>query len=323
MRRARHEIALIRSYSDREPGQLLVYRAQPAAGETNWHVIGRVLEDVKPEEMAVTDFHRIKARDGLDLPVWVTRPADAKGPLPAIVLVHGGPWERGRFWGWSAHAQFLAMRGYAVIEPEMRCSVGYGNAHYTAGFKQFGQAMQNDVADALRWAQAQGIASDKACIAGASYGGYSTLMGLVNDPDLYRCGVAWLAPADLDLYLTGSWRVVDDISSAGRKYTLPEQVGDAVKDADMIARNSPVRQAARIKAPLMLVYGEEDKRVPLEHGKRLRRALKAAGNDPVWITYSGEGHGFAALKNKVDFAQRMEAFLAKHLGPTPTAASQP
>jgi dipeptidyl aminopeptidase/acylaminoacyl peptidase len=195
----------------------------------------------------------------------------------------------------------------------MRGSTGYGLAHYKAGFKQFGQAMQDDVADALKWAQQQGLASDKACIAGASYGGYSTLMGLVKDPQLYRCGVAWVALADLKLYLSGSWWITDDISSTGRKYTLPEMVGDASRDAAMIEANSPVNQAARIKAPLLLAFGEEDLRVPLAHGKRMRDALREAGNPPEWVTYPGEGHGFAVLKNRVDFAQRMEAFFAKHL----------
>ena len=134
--------------------------------------------------MATLELQRIKARDGLDLPVWITRRPDAKGPLPAVVLVHGGPWLRGGEWRWDAEAQFLASRGYVVIEPEFRGSAGYGSAHLEAGFKQWGQAMQDDVADALRWAQKEGLASDKACIAGASYGGYSTLMGLIKDPSL-------------------------------------------------------------------------------------------------------------------------------------------
>jgi dienelactone hydrolase len=308
-------VALVRSYSDREPGQFWLYQAQPPEGEPSWRPVGRVRPEIKPAEMAQMDLQRIQARDGQDLPVWVTRSPAAKGPLPAVVLVHGGPWVKGNVWGWHAEAQFLASRGYVVIEPEMRGSVGYGAAHFRAGFKQFGQAMQDDVADALRWAQAQGIASDKACIAGASYGGYSTLMGLIRDPGLYRCGVAWVALADLDLYLSGSWWVNDDISKAGRQFTLPEMVGDPVKDADMIAANSPVRQAARIKAPLLLAFGEADRRVPLAHGERLRKALREAGNDPVWVTYPGEGHGFSILKNRVDFAERMEAFLAKYLGP--------
>ncbi|MBI3349318.1 MAG: S9 family peptidase [Burkholderiales bacterium] len=308
-------VALVRSFSDRDPGRFYLYQAKPKAGEKSWLNVGAVREGVKPDDMAIVELQRIPARDGLELPVWVTRSPKATGALPAVVLVHGGPWVRGSTWQWDGEAQFLASRGYVVIEPEMRGSTGYGDAHFRAGFKQWGQAMQDDVADALRWAQKQGIASDKACIAGASYGGYSTLMGLVKDPGLYRCGVAWLAVTDLDLYAAGSWWVSDDISSTGRRYTIPETVGDPVKDAAMLAANSPVLQAARIKAPVLLAFAENDRRVPLAHGERMRKALRAAGNEPVWATYAGEGHGFGNIKNRVDFAQRMEAFLAKHLGP--------
>ncbi|MBI3349317.1 MAG: S9 family peptidase [Burkholderiales bacterium] len=309
--------ALVRSFSDRDPGQLWVYQALPPEGEKSWRPVGRVRDDIKPSEMATVDFHRIQARDGRDLPLWVTKSAQAQGPLPAVVLVHGGPWVRGNVWGWHAQAQFLASRGYAVIEPEFRGSTGYGQAHFRAGFRQWGQAMQDDVADALRWAQKQGIASDKACIVGASYGGYSTLMGLVKDPDLYRCGVAWLAVTDLELLLKGSWWVDDDTSGESRKYRLPEMIGDLQKDADMIAANSPVRQAARIKAPLLLAFGEDDRRVPLVHGERMRKALREAGSEPVWVTYPGEGHGFGIVANRIDFAERMAAFLARHLQPQP------
>lgn len=308
-------VALVRSYSDRDPGQLWLYQAQPPEGEQPWRAVGRVRDDVKPSTMATLDFQRIVARDGRDLPVWITQPAEAKGPLPAVVLVHGGPWVRGNSWRWNGQAQFLASRGFLVIEPEFRGSTGYGHAHYRAGFRQWGQAMQDDVADALLWAQKQGLASDKACIAGASYGGYSTLMGLVKHPELYRCGVSWLAVTDLELLLKGSWWVDDDTSGDSRRYSLPESIGDLQKDADMITANSPVRQAARIKAPVLLAFGEDDRRVPLAHGKRMREALREAGNDPVWVTYPGEGHGFAILKNRIDFAERMAAFLAQHLKP--------
>ena len=307
--------ALVRSYSDRDPGQFWVYQAQPPAGEKPWRAVGRVRNDVKPSEMAAMDFHRIQARDGRDLPVWVTRSPHAQGPLPAVVLVHGGPWVRGNSWGWHPHAQFLASRGHVVIEPEFRGSTGYGNAHFRAGFKQWGQAMQDDVADALKWAQAQGIASDKACIAGGSYGGYSTLMGLIKDPDLYRCGAAWVAVTDLELLLKGSWWVDDDTSGEARKYRLPDMIGDPEKDAAMIAAHSPVRQAARIKAPVLLAFGEADRRVPLAHGKRMRDALREAGNEPVWLTYADEGHSFGMVKNRVDLFERIAAFLDKHLQP--------
>jgi len=308
-------VALVRSFSDRDPGHFYLFQAKPAGGEKAWMDLGAVREGVKPQDMASVELQRIKARDGLELPVWVTRPAGASGALPAVVLVHGGPWVRGNMWAWDADAQFLASRGYVVIEPEFRGSTGYGDAHFRASFKQWGQAMQDDVADALRWAQKQGIASDKACIAGASYGGYSALMGLVRDPGLYRCGVAWMAVTDLDLYAAGSWWVRDDISSTGRRYTIPEAVGDPVKDAAMLAANSPVKQAARIKAPVMLAFADDDRRVPMAHGDRMRKALREAGNEPVWVTYAGEGHGFGNVKNRVDFAERMAAFLAKHLQP--------
>ncbi|KQY88548.1 prolyl oligopeptidase family serine peptidase [Pelomonas sp. Root1444] len=306
-------VALVRSFSDRDPGRFYLYQGKPKAGEKAWMSVGTVRENLKPDDMAIVELQRIPARDGLELPVWVTRSPAAAGPLPAVVLVHGGPWARGNTWGWDADAQFLASRGYVVIEPEFRGSTGYGDTHFRAGFKQWGQAMQDDVADALRWAQKQGIASDKACIAGASYGGYSTLMGLAKDPALYHCGVAWLAVTDLDLYATGSWWIQDDISRTGRRYTIPEAVGDAVKDAAMLAANSPVKQAARIKAPVMLAFADDDRRVPLAHGERMRKALRDAGNEPVWVTYAGEGHGFGNVKNRIDFAQRMETFLARHL----------
>jgi dipeptidyl aminopeptidase/acylaminoacyl peptidase len=307
--------ALVRSFSDRDPGQLWVYQAQPPEGEKPWRAVGRVRDDIQPAEMAQMDFHRIAARDGRDLPLWVTKSVEATGALPAVVLVHGGPWVRGNVWSWHGEAQFLASRGYVVIEPEFRGSTGYGQGHFRASFKQWGQAMQNDVADALSWARKQGLASDKACIVGASYGGYSALMGLVNDPDLYRCGVAALAVTDLELLLKGSWWVDDDTSGDSRKYSLPEKIGDLQKDADMIIANSPVRQAARIKAPVMLAFGEDDRRVPLAHGKRMRDALREAGNEPLWVTYPGEGHGFGMLSNRIDYAERMAAFLARYLKP--------
>jgi dipeptidyl aminopeptidase/acylaminoacyl peptidase len=308
-------VALVLSYSDREPGHYWLYQAKPPEGEAAWRSVGRLRNSIQPPEMARVAFHRIQARDGRDLPVWVTRPTTAaKEPLPAVVLVHGGPWVRGGAWQWKADAQFLASRGYVVIEPEFRGSTGYGDAHYKASFKQWGLSMQDDVTDALRWAQKQGLASDKACIIGASYGGYSTLMGLVRDPDLYRCGIAWLAVTDLELLVKGSWWVNDDTALA-RRYTIPDMIGDAEKDAAMLAANSPVRQAARIKAPVLLAFGEDDRRVPLTHGERMRRALQQAGAEPEWVTYPGEGHGFALARNRVDFAKRMEAFLARHLKP--------
>lgn len=302
-------VALVRSFSDRDPGRLHVYRAEGKA----WQAIGALRAGVDPAQMASVDFQRIPARDGRSLPLWITRPTGASTALPAVVLVHGGPWVRGNRWEWEAMAQFLASRRYLVIEPEFRGSRGYGYLHERAGWKQWGQAMQDDVADALLWARQQGLANDRACIAGASYGGYSTLMGLARHPELYRCGIAWLAVTDLELLVKGNLWAYDDVSDVQRRESLPLTVGDAVKDLDMLRANSPVLLAEQIKAPLLMGFGEADRRVPLAHGERMRDALKAVGREPEFQVYTGEGHGFGALRNRLDWAARVERFLAQHL----------
>lgn len=307
-------VVLVYSYSDRIPGVLSLYEA----ASKRWRPISAVLDNIDPKRMATVDLHRIKARDGGDLPVWLTQPVGlTRGrPVPAVVLVHGGPWLRIGHWRWQAFEQFLASRGYLVISPEFRGSTGYGDAHYRAGWKQWGQAMQDDVADALRWAQGQGLASQQACIAGASYGGYSTLMGLVRHPELYRCGVAWAAVTDPFLFLKGAWWVDDDIGDTGRQHMLPQLVGDAQKDAAMLTAVSPLAQAKRIQAPLLLAFGESDRRVPIQHGERLRDALREAGYPPEWVTYANEGHSWRQLSTRVDFARRVEQFLERHLKTT-------
>jgi len=230
--------------------------------------------------------------------------------------VHGGPWVRGGRWRWQAMQQFLASRGYVVIEPEFRGSAGYGFAHFRAGWRQFGQAMQDDVADAVLWAAQQKLIDPKrVCIAGASYGGYATLMGLVRHPELYRCGAAWAALTDPALWMRGHWWWSDDVSDEARKYSLPTLIGDLDKDAAMLLAVSPVAQAARIKAPVLLAFGELDRRVPLNQGLNMRQALRDAGNDPTWITYRSEGHGWQLMENQLDFARRLETFLATHTEP--------
>jgi acetyl esterase/lipase len=308
-------VVLVNSWSDHDPGRLLLYRAATKRLES----VAVARPAVDPQRMATLELQRIRARDGRDLPVWITRPAGLPEgqAAPAVVLVHGGPWARGRYWQWEPMSQFLASRGYLVIEPEFRGSSGYGEAHERAGYRQWGLAMQDDVADALLWARKQGLANERACIAGASYGGYATLMGLVRHPDLYRCGVAWLGVADLPLYLKGGLWVDDDISSLARTHVLPELVGDADKDADMLNSVSPLAQAQHIKAPLLLAYGEKDRRVPVEHGERLRKALTELGRPPQWVEYRNEYHGWYHLSTRVDFARRVESFLQQHLKDTP------
>jgi dipeptidyl aminopeptidase/acylaminoacyl peptidase len=303
---------LVRSYSDMVPATYTLYNTQTGlldkVGDSHPHIDSR--------QMARQDMVRYKARDGLPVPALLTLPRNGKGKkLPLVMLVHGGPWVRGAVWGWNPQSQFLASRGYAVLEPEYRGSTGFGARHFMAGWKQWGLAMQNDIADGARWAVAQGIADPKRiCIAGASYGGYATLMGLVNDPDLYKCGVDWAGVTDINLMYTGTWLESSDISDDFKAYGMPAMIGDQVKDAAQLKATSPIEQAARIRQPVLLAYGGVDRRVPMFHGRRFYEAVKHTNRNVEWIEYPEEAHGWVLEKNKIDFWSRVEKFLDKNIG---------
>ncbi|RSZ55356.1 S9 family peptidase [Massilia atriviolacea] len=313
--RAEAPWVLVRSYSDKQPQRYLLYHAE--SGKFN--AVGSTHERIVPARMAEQELVRYKARDGLPVPAWLTLPnREAEGKrqrLPLVLLVHGGPYVRGGEWGWSAEGQFLASRGYAVLEPEFRGSTGFGKAHYHAGWKQWGLKMQDDLADAAKWAIAQGIADPKRiCIAGASYGGYATLMGLVNDPALFQCGINWVGVTDIKLLYTGHWSFTSDMSAGYLKYGAPALIGDPVKDAAQLHATSPLQQAARIRQPLLLAYGAVDRRVPLYHGKKFVEALKPHNAQVEWVVYEEEAHGWSLPKNRIDFWGRVEKFLQRHIG---------
>lgn len=303
------DVVLVYSYSDRAPGDYWLYREKTH----EWSPVGGVRPAIDPRRMATLDLHRIKARDGEDLPVWVTTPAQkAEGPRPAVVLVHGGPWLRGTKWEWNAPAQFLASRGYVVIEPEFRGSRGFGFDHFRKGWKSWGTTMQDDVADAARWAASKGFVDPKRiCIAGGSYGGYATLMGAIRYPDLYRCGVAYVAVTDPRLMFANTWQ--NDYTREMREFSTPFLLGDPVKDAELLKAAAPVERAGEIRIPILMAFGQEDRRVPMEHGTRMRAAMRASGHEPEWIVYQDEGHGWLKAENRIDFWKRVEAFLAKQL----------
>jgi dienelactone hydrolase len=305
---------LVISSSDHQPPLYFLYDRKDGALAQ----IGMARPNIQARQMADTDFVRIKARDGEDLPVWVTKPK-GKGPFPTVVLVHGGPQVRGWTWGWDREFQYLASRGYLVVAPEYRGSTGYGFAHFKAGWKQWGLAMQDDIADATRWAAAQGLADpSRTCIAGASYGGYATLMGLVRYPDLYRCGVAWAAVTDIGLMYDIWW---SDFSDEWKGYGMPVLVGDKVKDAAQFDATSPLKQAAKITRPLLLAHGGVDRRVPIEHANQLRDALQANHAPLTWVLYPEEAHGWYKPETRFDWYRRMASFLDAQIGPG--AAARP
>jgi prolyl oligopeptidase PreP (S9A serine peptidase family) len=311
-RRAGTPNVLVVAYSDVQPAAYFLYNRSTRQLEP----VGQTRPQIKPEQMGMQDVVRITARDGTQVPSMLTLPPGGAGKKhPMVVLVHGGPYVRGAHYGWNDETQFLASRGYLVLQPEFRGSTGYGKKHFEAGLKQWGLKMQDDIADATKWAIAQGYADPKRiCIAGASYGGYATLMGLVNDPELYQCGINWVGVTDINLMYNGHWRFADDLGESWKKYGMPEMIGDQIKDAEQLKATSPLEQAARIKRPVLLAYGAADERVPLIHGLAFRDALVQTNKQVEWIQYDEEGHGWLLQKNNIDFWTRVEKFLDKHIG---------
>jgi len=302
---------VVHAYSDRLPGMWLLYDVQA----DKLSMLGNALPDIDFRKMSTMEPVRYAARDGLEIPAYLTLPrVKERKNLPLVLYVHGGPWVRGREWGWSPDVQFLAARGYAVLEPAFRGSTGYGTKLHEAGLKQWGLAMQDDLADAVRWAVAQGIADPKrVCIAGASYGGYAVLMGLARDPDLYRCGFEWVGVTDISLMYTNEW---SDMTDNWKHYGMPVMIGDPVKDAAQLKATSPIENAGKIHAPMLLAYGGEDRRVPLEHGEKFRAALgKQSDAKLEWVVYDKEGHGWRNRDTNVDFWSRVAKFLDANIGP--------
>jgi len=296
---------LVRAASDRQPTRFLLF--DTAANKFTGQVPTRPWIDSK--QMGHRDFFRFRARDGMEIPVNVTLPPERKKDerLPLIVLVHGGPWVRGSSWEWDAEAQFLATRGYAVVQPEFRGSTGFGYEHFHAGWHQWGLAMQDDLADAARWAVEQGYADPtRIAIGGASYGGYATLMGLIKDPDLFRCGFELAGVTDIGLMYSISW---SDASEESKKYGLPTLVADPDKDAVQIAETSPLKNAQRLKQPLLMAYGAQDLRVPIDQGRKFRDAASDTNKNVEWIVYGEEGHGFHQQEHRIDYWKHVEAFL--------------
>lgn len=307
---------VVHSYSDRHPGEFWLFDKQK--GQLS--PIGVARPWLDPERQGRRTAHRVKARDGLEFPLYVTHPAGAKDdePLPTVVLVHGGPWVRGADTSWDEEAQFLASRGYRVLEPEFRGSEGYGWALFRAGWKAWGGAMQDDLVDAIGWAaDRKWVDRSKVCIVGASYGGYAALMAPIVHPDAFRCAVAFAAVTDPVLMYDISW---SDISEDARRFSMPTLMGDRVKDAALLERSSPLKRVAELRIPVLLLHGELDRRVPVAHADRFVDAARAAKVPVEKVIYADEGHGLFKTEDRVDYYQRMERFLAASLKASPARA---
>lgn len=253
----------------------------------------------------------ITARDGVQLPSYLTLPVGVEPKnLPLVLNVHGGPWARDT-WGYDPEAQWFANRGYATLQVNFRGSAGFGKKFLNAGNGQWGVgSMQHDLTDAVKWAIAQGIADpQRVCIYGGSYGGYATLAGLVFTPELYTCGVDIVGPSNIKTLLESIppyW--------APLKKMFVLRVGDAENDPELNRRISPLFHAEKVRAPLIIAQGANDPRVKIRESDQMVEAMRAQGLPVTYVVYTDEGHGFARPENRLDFYGRVEEFLAKQLG---------
>jgi dipeptidyl aminopeptidase/acylaminoacyl peptidase len=253
----------------------------------------------------------ITARDGLVLPSYLSLPPGKTKNLPMVLLVHGGPWGRDT-WGQNSTAQWLANRGYAVLQVNFRSSTGFGKKFLNAGNRQWGLAMHDDLIDAVNWAVKEGVADPKkVAIMGGSYGGYATLAGLAFTPDTFACGVDIVGPSNIFTLLSTIppyW--------AAFKTMMIRRIGnpDDPADKDMLTRASPLFSAQKIKVPLLIGQGANDPRVKQAEAEQIVSAMEKNGLPVTYVLYPDEGHGFARPENRVDFFARSEAFLASCLG---------
>lgn len=297
--------ALIRTYSDKSRGAYYFYDLNQdklvKLSEISPWLDENQLSDMKPVEY--------RSRDGLVIKGYLTLPKGMKSEnLPVVINPHGGPWARD-YWGFDPEVQFLANRGYAVLQMNFRGSTGYGRKFWELGFKQWGKTMQDDITDGVNWLIAQKIADPKRiAIYGGSYGGYAVLAGLAFTPDLYACGVDYVGVSNIFTLL----ETLPPYWELGRKM-MYEMIGDPEKDKELLKAVSPVFHVDKMKAPLFVAQGANDPRVKKSESDQIVEALKKRGIDVPYMVKDNEGHGFHNEENRFDFYREMEKFLSKHL----------
>ena len=296
---------------DIDDGPARFYLYERETGELRFLFSNR--PDLEEFDLAPMRTAVLESRDGLGLVVYYTLPLDAGGrePLPTVLFVHGGPWGRDS-WGYNAHHQLLANRGYAVLSVNFRGSTGFGKEFVNAGDREWAGKMHDDLLDTVEWAVERRISDpDRIAIMGGSYGGYATLVGLTFTPDVFACGVDIVGPSNLNTLLdtvppywepeiaTMRARVGDNSTDEGRRF---------------LAERSPLTHAGRITKPLLIAQGANDPRVKRAESDQIVEAMKSHGIPVTYVLFPDEGHGFARPENSLAFTALAEAFLSRCLG---------
>jgi len=293
-------------YSDTDPGTYYLWNESKKKitplGKRVSKVDSKVLSPMKPFE--------IKSRDGLTLRGYITIPKSTDGKnIPLIINPHGGPFGVRDRWGYNPDTQFLASRGYAVVQVNFRGSGGYGRNFEQAGYGgKWGHEMQNDITDTVKHFVETGVAdASRVCIYGGSYGGYATMAGLTFTPELYKCGINVVGVTDVGLLFTSmpaTWEPMKDV--------LKIQIGDP-EDEELMKSMSPIDHVKNIKAPLFIIHGRRDVRVVMEHADLLKERLEALEKPYEWLVKDNEGHGFRKVENRIEMYEKVEKFLETNL----------
>jgi dipeptidyl aminopeptidase/acylaminoacyl peptidase len=297
-------ILILRTYSDKSLGAYYIYNSEEDKIEKIVDVSPWIDENEMSNQLPIT----YQSRDGLKINGYLTLPKgynmeNAKN-LPVVINPHGGPWARDS-WGFNPEIQFLANRGYAVLQMNFRGSTGYGRKFFEASFKKWGREMQDDITDGTQWLIDKGIAdSTRIAIYGGSYGGYATLMGLVKEPKMYAAGVDYVGVSNMFTFMKTIppyWEPMLEM--------MYEMVGDVEKDSTMLREVSPVFHVDKIKAPLFIAQGANDPRVNVDESDQMVKAMKEKGINVEYLVKKDEGHGFRNEENRFEFYRAMEKFL--------------
>ncbi|MBA4137757.1 MAG: hypothetical protein C0518_10615 [Opitutus sp.] len=303
------------SYSDRDPGVYYVYDRKRQRVEE----LAVVAPKIDPGQMSPTKAVSYRARDGLEIHAFLTVPAGREPRnLPLVVHPHGGPYGIRDDWGYNPEVQFYANRGFAVLQINYRGSGGYGQGFESAGFKKWGLEMQDDLTDGVKWAVASGVADPKrVVISGASYGGYATMAGLTFTPELYCAGINYVGVVNIE-------NLIPKAVSSRRMYWMHTRLGNLLtsEDRKRIHDTSPVHFADRIRVPLLMAYGRNDPRVPIEQAYDIERALKRNNRPYELIIEDKEGHGFRQEEKRIAFYKRVDGFLKLHVLGGRTSSSE-
>lgn len=290
--------------SDRNPGDYYLFNRKTLKAD----ILFSTLDQINPDKMAAMQPVTLKARDGLTLYGYLTVPlGQSPKNLPLILLPHGGPHNERDYWGWNPEVQFFASRGYAVLQVNFRGSGGYGLKFQSLGYRNWGTTMQDDLADAVRWAVKQGIADpNRICIYGASYGGYAALESVIRYPHLYKCAVGYVGVYDLTLEAK-----YGDVhrSASGRNYL---EIVNGNNEPEL-KEYSPVFNADKITVPVFIAYGGRDQRVVPDNSEELMAAMDAAGKKYEVLFYPYEVHGFRKPEDRFELYTRMLAFFDKYI----------